>query len=610
MNRDNYWLRRLNSSRLSRRRFVGGSAALGAGAAGLALVGCGDDDDDDDDDGGEPTATTGAGTPQPTSEPTQDPNAKQFGGTRRASSANNTYDTFDVDRSRFTPFAAIMGWTNLGFVHYRNFANAELEAAFAESYEQPDGSTIIFKLRPNLMWHDKPPVNGRAATVEDMKYFIDRNKAGVLLDGTEDPNFYRKSEYRNVESVEVTDAETLTVTFSQPNPFFLGTLASAYAKIQAPEAVEAFESSYQDLSADKIIGTGAFSLDEFDAEGTALFRRNEAFYDDVYLDGLQYFPLFTDNAALQAAFEQKEIDVYGPRTVEVKDELLSRFEGEIYETRTFSANPMAGTYYGGSPPWSDGNLIGAIFRTIDRRLLIEQLFQGSGALSKNIPPTQGSFGITEAELITLPGYLVDHQKDLTEAKAMWEAGGGPALGTITVDIPDIWEGAYSGVGASIVNMLTTTLGNEFVVEIHPYSTITNKLIDLTQAYGNGRNNIWYGWISDITQLEPTSGMYTVYHSAGAGFFQFGVKIDEVDSKLDQALAELDIEKRKELDQDIERLILAHWGAGIPHNMIQISNTLRWNYYQVGEDAPFVNAHNEYRDAWMNQNDPTWAGRPA
>jgi hypothetical protein len=58
------------------------------------------------------------------------------------------------------------------------------------------------------------------------------------------------------------------------------------------------------------------------------------------------------------------------------------------------------------------------------------------------------------------------------------------------------------------------------------------------------------------------------------------------------------------------LILAHWGAGIPHNMIQISNTLRWNYYQVGEDAPFVNAHNEYRDAWMNQNDPTWAGRPA
>jgi hypothetical protein len=45
-------------------------------------------------------------------------------------------------------------------------------------------------------------------------------------------------------------------------------------------------------------------------------------------------------------------------------------------------------------------------------------------------------------------------------------------------------------------------------------------------------------------------------------------------------------------------------------MIQISNTLRWNYYKVGEDAPFVNAHTEFRDHWMDQNDPSWAGRPA
>jgi peptide/nickel transport system substrate-binding protein len=607
--KDNYWIRRLNSSRLSRRRFVGGSAAIGAGAAGLALVGCGDDDDDDDDV--EPTATTGAGTPQPTAAPTLDPTAKQFGGMRRASSANNTYDTFDVDRSRFTPFAAIVGWTNQGFVHYSSFANAELEGSFAESWEQPgDGSTIIFKLRPGQVWHDKPPVNGRPTNIEDMEHFINRNRNGVTLDGTEDPNFYRKSDYRLIENVDVTDAETLTITFSQPNPFFLGSLAGAYSKIQAPEAVAQFETTYQDLSADKIIGTGGFVLTEFDAEGTATFLRNDKHFDDVYLDGYQFFPLFTDNAALQAAFEQKEIDVFGPRTTAVRDDLLSRFEGEMYETRTFSANPMAGTYYGGAPPWSDGNLIGAIFRTIDRRTLIEQLFQGSGALAGNIPPTQGSFGINEAELITLPGYLEDHAKDLAEAKLMWEAGGGPALGKIIVDIPDIWEGAYSGVGASIISMLTTNLGNEFEAQIQPYSTITGKLIDLTQAYGNGRNNIWYGWISDVTQLEPTNGLFSTYHSSGAGFFQFGVQDDRIDSLLDQAVLEVDIEKRKELDQDVERVILERWGAGIPYNMIQISNTLRWNYYKVGEDAPFVNAHTEFRDHWMDQNDPSWAGRPA
>ena len=53
---DNYWIRRMAGGGLSRRRFVGGAAALGVGAAGLALVGCGDDDTTSK------TATGGGGT--------------------------------------------------------------------------------------------------------------------------------------------------------------------------------------------------------------------------------------------------------------------------------------------------------------------------------------------------------------------------------------------------------------------------------------------------------------------------------------------------------------------------------------------------------------------
>ena len=38
---DNYWIRRLGSGGVSRRRFIGGAALLGVGAAALPLVGCG-----------------------------------------------------------------------------------------------------------------------------------------------------------------------------------------------------------------------------------------------------------------------------------------------------------------------------------------------------------------------------------------------------------------------------------------------------------------------------------------------------------------------------------------------------------------------------------------
>jgi len=122
----------------------------------------------------------------------------QKGGTARFVSANNTWDTFDVDRSRFSPVAWLMGYTNLGITQWKSFTKAELEGGMAEKWEQPDKNTIVFKLRPNVFWHNKPPVNGRASTADDLAQFIKRNVAGKTLDGADDTNFYRKSAYANV----------------------------------------------------------------------------------------------------------------------------------------------------------------------------------------------------------------------------------------------------------------------------------------------------------------------------------------------------------------------------------------------------------------------------
>lgn len=57
---------RLDQRRLTRRAMLGWSARLGVGAAGLALVGCGDDDDDDE--AAQPAAAAPA-QPEPQAEP-------------------------------------------------------------------------------------------------------------------------------------------------------------------------------------------------------------------------------------------------------------------------------------------------------------------------------------------------------------------------------------------------------------------------------------------------------------------------------------------------------------------------------------------------------------
>lgn len=614
MRERNYWLRKATSSRLSRRRFVGGAAATGVGAAGLALVGCGDDDDDTVDPTSAPaedTATTAPGEPTNTPAPEAtatpaDTSGRQTGGFARFTSANNTYDTFDADRSRFTPFAVLIAYTMQGIVQYKNFDTAELEGGFAESWEQADDTHLIFKRRPQK-WADRPPVNGRETTSDDMAQWILRNQAGVLLDGTEDPNFYRKDLHKGI-TVETPDTDTLSLTFDEPSPFYLtATLSGSYAKVSAPEAIAQFEGTYADLRAELLIGTGAYNMTEFDADGNVKVERNANFYAEALLDGIEWFPLFTDNAALQAAFEQKQIDAFGPRTLDVRDDLLNRFEGQIYNERIFSGNPMAGTYYGGSLPWSDPRLIGGVFMSIDRRLMVQQLFQGSGGITGNIPPTQAAFAIPESELITFQGYKEDHEAELAEAKAMWDAAGGPDLGPIKLDIPDIWEGAYQGISESIVTMLKSNLGNDVEVTLEPYSTITGKLIE--QAYGNGDLSIWFGWISEVQAPEPTPGLFASFNSEGSGFFQFGMQNDKIDALTGAAMTDLNIENRIESAKEVERELLRMFGGGVPYNVIQIGNTLRWNYFHSEFQTSFIDSHNAWRDWWIDKTDPTFEGRP-
>src|SRR5262247_1124227 len=70
--------------------------------------------------------------------------------------------------------------TNLSFTHSRLVrvkagtqvkpGTMPIEADVAESWTQPSDTTFIFKLRKGVRWHNKPPVNGRELTAEDVKY--------------------------------------------------------------------------------------------------------------------------------------------------------------------------------------------------------------------------------------------------------------------------------------------------------------------------------------------------------------------------------------------------------------------------------------------------------
>jgi len=600
--RKNYTFGRAVTGRMSRRRFVGGAATVGIGATGLGLVGCGDDDDD----AGDASPSGSSASPTAAASPVSE---KQRGGTANFTSAGNTWDTFDLDRSRFGPMGAIAGLSYHGIVGWSSFKDAKLEGYFAESWEQLDDQTIVFKLRDNVYWHDKKPVNGRAATAEDMKFHIERNKAGKLKDGTEDKNFYRQPLFDVVDKVEVVDQKSVKVTMTKPWPFFLNTLAQTWTKVQAREAVDAFEGDYHRFNVDHLIGTGDFVTTAFKAEGEVSFKRFDKAVNVPWMDGVEYRNLWTDVAAQQAAFEQKQIDAFGFNVrQEVIEEIANRFKGQVSTIKNFVPNPVTGTYYGGAAPWNDERLIGAIYQTMDRRDLVQQIYQGNGLISAFVPPAWAPFALSEAELSTFPGYLEDRKKDEADAVAKWKAAGGDQLGEILIDIPDIFEGSYQGIASVITDKLTTVLGNKFTPKIEPYATITAKLVG--QQYGNGKNNIWFGWGNPPSDPDPSIDYINAFHSKSSQFQQWAVPMDKMDSLTDQLSTEFDLQKRIDLNHEAGRELLRHNGGGITPLVEGISLTLLWNYYKIGEVTFQVNYQNWGRDYWFDQKDPSWQGRPA
>jgi len=602
-----YWQRVLPGRAISRRHLLGGAALAGVGAASLGLVGCGSSGSSSSTPTARASGSAAAPSPSATSSPGATPTPQpKAGGVSRGSSANATYDTFDASRSRFTPFASIVGMTNQRIIQWDSFAKAQLGGAFAEKWEQPDSMTLVLHNRLNNYWQDKPPVNGRLATAEDMKFHIDRNKAGVLQNGTKDPNFYRMGDYQVVESTTLTDANTLTVKFSQPAPLFLNLLAQTYEVVQAPEAVKQFESTYTQFNADQIMGTGPYLLTLFNPDGHLNFKRFDRYYSTTWLDGIQEVPLFTDQAALQAAFEQKQVDGFSPSTVTQLNDLQSRLKGKIFDAPAFAANPILGTFYMGAPPWNDPRLVGAITRAYDRRQLIQQFHGGRGAISGNTPPTQQAFAIDEKELSTYPGYLTDRAKEISDAKALWTAAGGDKLGDVTVDIPDIFEGVYSA-SAIITAMLNLNLGStQFKAKVENYATISTKVSQ--KKYGSGSANTWYGWTTDVTDLEPTSNLVSNYESNQVDWQQFGLKLPDLDAILSKLSSELDVATRQNNCKAAERIILKNYGAGEMYSHVQIVDTLYWNYYHPQEAAAFNTAH-LIVNAWINPADPTYTGRP-
>jgi peptide/nickel transport system substrate-binding protein len=108
-----------------------------------------------------------------------------------------------------------------------------IEGDLAESWTQPNETAYVFKLRKGVRWHNKPPVNGRELTADDVVYTVERFR---MVKGN--ANAYM---LKAVDRVEAQDRYTVKFTLTEPFAWFLDMLANPMAvAIIARECVEKF----------------------------------------------------------------------------------------------------------------------------------------------------------------------------------------------------------------------------------------------------------------------------------------------------------------------------------------------------------------------------------
>ncbi len=266
---------------MSRRRLLGASAKAGVGAAGLALVGCGDDDDDEavqqviDDIVDQATDQAAAdqvadqATDQAVADQAADQAADQVvadetpdeepadqvavsnivrGGTLRYPGPNTTWDYMDPHRGIFGPTQWVMSDYYNYLIRWFNKELGILESDIGSLPEIPDGETYIFSIDNGAHWWDQfPTEGGRTITASDIEFNVQRQIAGEDAGGEVDGTFLQSSLYQKTASTEVVDDQTIVMKTDGPDSAYLTAVhAGPFAWMTSPEAVEEFGNRWRD----------------------------------------------------------------------------------------------------------------------------------------------------------------------------------------------------------------------------------------------------------------------------------------------------------------------------------------------------------------------------
>ncbi len=663
MSTRNYW-QRMRRKQMSRRALLRASGRAGVGAAGLALVGCGDDDDDAQP---QTAAQAAQQQQQQASQPAQqqagqsqvqeqaaDQQADQAeqqeqtvadqqdqqqqqavatspitrGGTFRRSTPAATHDYFDPHRAVFGPTQYWMGFYMNYLVRWQNKEQGVMESDIASLPEIPDNETYIFRLDRGARYWDRYPTEGaRAVTSEDIRLNFQRQIDGTDATGSADGTFLGADAFRKTASMDTPDDGTFIAKTDGPDATYLGgTILRPFSWITSPEAMEDFGDRWRDEAGnvDLSSGTGAFIPLSYDPDVGISMTRNDDYWKPGSDGGMLPYPdavemtNLTDPTAVEAAYRGKQIDFGAFPLSSLQVESISN---------DFPDHPSAEVAFGftivttaanfnvdwpGSDglgnPWVDRRFTHALHVAVDRYLMIDTVYLGSAKISANsaAPWFNTAWKIPDDELLSYPGFRPDRDADIADARMYLDASGYDKSRPLSLFTPDIWEGTYPGIVETMKTMYESALDLEVNFEIVPYTVILQRIVEGTYP-GSGP-----AWTNPPADLDPTGG-WAQGLLPGASSNLLKYDYPPVTEIVEQMQTTLDQEERVEMALKVQRIGMGvdpdHGVEGVFNTfgvMNGISPEIWWPYLnRVDDSIQFAHASHRHDETWLDSTHPDY-----
>ena len=429
---------------------------------------------------------------------------------------------------------------------------------------QDNYKNLVFFLRKDVKWHD-----GKPFTSKDVKFTFD-----MLRETSDAPAKLRinprKDWYANIEHIEAADPHTVVFRLKRPQPALLMMLASGYSPVYAAHIPPA---QYRT----SCIGTGPFKLKEWRRGEFVEYVKNPDYFvkGRPYLDGLKYVVIVergTRTAALQAG--QLDTACPGETSKTTMDQLKKAVPQMVFHTvaQDVTDNIIMNVK---KAPFDNPKVRLAVSYAIDRRGLIQASHQGGAILgAAMLPRPFGIWGVSDKDLLTMPGYGKADEMKARARKLLAEAG-------ITPDKPLKVEMGTRAI-AIYIDMASYVINELKQVGIDA----SLKQVETAQWHAMAtRGDYQIG--ANLTGLgtdDPDANFYENY-ACGSPRNYSQYCSEEVMKMFDRQSQELDPKKRleqvvaiqKRLEQDAPRPILAqrldyfaHWPhvkGLVPHNNV-------------------------------------------